>query len=111
MYRNPALLSNSRIATPVQTGPTLTQVLRDRLRLGHYSLRTEQVYVLWVKDFIRFHHCQHPRQMGAPEVRDYLTYLATQRHVAYNTQRQALNALVFLYNHVLEQPLPDFGEY
>jgi integron integrase len=106
----PSIL-NSRITSPQKTGPTLTDVLRDRLRLGYYSLRTEQTYVLWVKDFIRFHHCQHPRQMGAIEVRDYLTYLAKQRQVAFNTQRQALNALVFLYNRVLEKPLPPFSEY
>src|SRR5215831_13296835 len=97
MQPNPPLLSNSRIATPLQNGPTLTQVLRDRLRIGHYSLRTEQVYVFWVKDFIRFHQRKHPRQMGALEVRDYLTHLAQQRNVAFDTQRQALNALVFLY--------------
>src|SRR5215472_16019565 len=111
MDANPPLLSKSQKATPLNSGPTLTQVLRDRLRLGHYSLRTEQAYVFWVKDFIRFHHRRHPRQMGALEVREYLTHLAQQRKVAIDTQRQAMNALVFLYRRVLETPLPDFSEY
>ena len=78
--------------------PMLSQILREQLRVRRYALRTEQTYVTWVRDFIRFHHGRHPRSMGPAEVRDYLTHLASTRQVAAATQRQALNALVFLYN-------------
>lgn len=60
----------------------LLDQVRERIRYCHYSLRTEQAYVFWVRRFIRFHRLQHPRQMGAAEVEAFLTYLATDRNVA-----------------------------
>jgi integron integrase len=79
--------------------------LRDVLRLKHYSYRTEQSYMDWVYRFIVFHNKRHPKDMGAPEIEAFLTYLAVQRKVAASTQNQALSALVFLYRHVLHQDI------
>lgn len=81
--------------------------VRDAIRVRHYSIRTEQAYLTWVRRFILFHGKRHPRDMGAEEVRAFLTHLAVERNVAANTQNQALNALVFLYDKVLGQPLGD----
>lgn len=77
------------------------------MRVRHYSIRTEQIYLMWVRRFIRFHGKRHPAEMGAAEVASFLTHLAVERDVAPATQNQALNALVFLYAKVLEQPLGD----
>ena len=79
----------------------LLDQMRDVLRLKHYSKRTEQAYIDWARRFILFHQKRHPREMGAQEVEQFLTYLAVDRHVAASTQNQALNALVFLYKQVL----------
>ena len=84
--------------------PFLNEV-RDAIRVRHYSIRTEEAYVEWVKRFILFHGKMHPSDMGEPEVRSFLTHLAVDRNVAASTQNQALNALVFLYKAVLDQPL------
>ena len=85
--------------------PLLDQV-RAVLRFKHYSLRTEQTYVDWIKRFIRFHGKRHPKHLGPTEVRAFLTYLAMEGQVAASTQNQALSALVFLYSHVLQRELP-----
>lgn len=69
--------------------------LRERLRYLHYSLRTEDQYVYWVRFFIRFHGLRHPREMGQAEVEAFLTMLATDRRVSVSTHRQALSALLF----------------
>ena len=81
--------------------------VRDALRVRHVSLRTEQAYLFWVRRFIRFHGRRHPCELGEVEVSRFLTHLAVDRDVAAATQNQALNALVFLYRHVLERPLGD----
>lgn len=80
------------------------------MRVGRYSIRTEKSYWYWIRYYIRFHNLTHPRQMGPGEVREFLTWLAVERHVAAATQNQALNALVFLYDKVLQVPLGDIGE-
>jgi integron integrase len=80
--------------------------IRDRIRVKHYSLRTEQVYVDWIRRFILFHDKRHPEQMAAPEVEAFLTDLAVKRHVAAATQNQAKAALLFLYREVLHVELP-----
>lgn len=90
--------------------PRLLDVLRDKLRLKHYSLRTEQQYVNWVRRFLRFHHHRHPREMGAAEVTAFLTDLAVASGVSASTQNQALSALLFLYREVLEVSLPWLDE-
>jgi integron integrase len=80
----------------------LLEQVRTALRVRHFSFRTEQAYVYWIRAFILHHQKRHPRGMGAPEIQSYLSHLAVDREVAPSTQNQALNALVFLYRHVLE---------
>ena len=82
----------------------LTEVA-NTIRTRHYSLRTEQTYIDWIRRYILFHGKRHPREMGEGEVAAFLTHLAVQRNVAASTQNQALNALVFLYKEVLKKPL------
>lgn len=84
----------------------LLDVVRDRIRVKHYSYRTETSYLGWIRRFIRFHAGRHPREMGGPEVERFLTYLATERKVAASTQNQALSAILFLYREALEVDLP-----
>ena len=74
------------------------------MRVAHYSIRTEDAYVQWIKRFIFFHGKRHPREMGAAEIEGFLTDLAVQRQVAASTQNQALNALAFLYKEVCSPP-------
>ena len=71
-----------------------------------YSPRTEQVYVDWIKRFIRFHGVRHPQEMGPDEVKAFLSHLATQMNVAASTQNQAFSALLFLYQEVIKERLP-----
>jgi integron integrase len=81
----------------------LLDQLREHIRYRHYSLRTEEAYVHWVKAFIRFHALQHPRSLGQAEVESFLIWLAAERQVSPSTHKQALSALLFLYQHVLGQ--------
>jgi site-specific recombinase XerD len=90
----------------VSTQPRLLDRVRDRLRYKHYSLRTEQAYIHWIKRFIYFHGKRHPEQMNGPEVEAFLTHLATKEKVAAATQNQALSALLFLYKEVIGKELP-----
>jgi integron integrase len=85
--------------------PKLLVRLRNKLRLKHYSIRTEHAYVDWARRFIRFHGLRHPAEMGAQEVEAFLTHLAVQGKVAASTQNQAKSALLFLYRDVLESEL------
>ena len=84
----------------------LLDQLREQLRYMHYSLRTEEAYVHWVRAFVRWSGMRHPRQMGAAEVRAFLAWLATERRVSVSTHRQALAALLFLYQKVFGLQLP-----
>jgi integron integrase len=86
--------------------PSLLDQVRRCLRLKHYSIRTEQAYVHSIKRFILFHRKRHPAEMGADEIRQYLSYLANEGRVAASTQNQALSALLFLYREVLGIELP-----
>jgi integron integrase len=88
-------------------GKRLLDQVRERMRVRHLSYRTEQTYIEWIRRFLRFHGMRHPREMGVAEVEAFLTHLAVDRNVSASTQNQALNALLFLYREVLEQP---FGE-
>jgi integron integrase len=92
-------------AAPQQT-PRLLDQLRDRIRLKHCSIRTEQAYVDWVRRFVLFHGKRHPAEMGAREVEAFLTHLAVQSNVAASTQNQAKSAILFLYREVLGAELP-----
>lgn len=84
----------------------LLEQVTDRLRVAHYSLRTEKTYLAWIKRFILFNDKRHPKDMGKPEIEAFLTHLAVDRHVAASTQNQALNAILYLYRKVLEIDLP-----
>ena len=87
----------------------LLDQVREVIRVKHYSIRTEEAYVQWIKRFIFFHGKRHPREMGATEIEVFLTDLAVQRKVSSSTQNQALNALVFLYKEVLDIDLGEFA--
>lgn len=81
--------------------PKLMDQVRCTLRAKHYSLRTEEAYIHWIKRFIFFHNKRHPAQMGEPEINQFLSHLAVEAKVAASTQNQALSALLFLYQAVL----------
>ncbi|HEY1077095.1 MAG TPA: integron integrase [Fontimonas sp.] len=86
--------------------PKLLEQVRNLIRMRHYSIRTEQTYLHWIKRFILFHGKRHPREMGAPEIEAFLSDLAVRLNVAANTQNLALSAILFLYRDVLAQDLP-----
>lgn len=98
----PALPAN---LPPLRAVKLLDQ-LRERVRMLHYSRRTEQAYLYWSRAFIRFHGLRHPAEMGGPEVEAFLTYLASDRGLSPSSHRQALSALLFLYGKVLGLQLP-----
>lgn len=95
---------NAAIALPKK--PRLLDEVRRHLRLKHYSIRTEKVYVGWIIRFIRFHGLRHPNTLGAVEVEAFLSALAVEGNVSASTQNQALSALLFLYRQVLGADLP-----
>lgn len=104
----PSPVQNESNRTPKP--PRLLDQLREALRVRHYSLRTEQAYVHWVKRYILFHGKRHPREMGAQEVEAFLSWLAVEGKVSASTQGQALAALLFLYKQVLGVELPWLDE-
>lgn len=81
--------------------PKLMQRLGDALKVLHYSPRTTEAYLAWVRRYIAFHGMRHPKDLGGSDLEAFLTYLATQRHVSASTQNQALSAILFLYRKVL----------
>jgi integron integrase len=86
--------------------PRLLDRVREAIRARHYSLRTEESYVAWIRRFILFHGKRHPAEMGEAEINAFLSHLAVRGRVAASTQNQALAALLFLYRNVLRQPIP-----
>ena len=86
--------------------PRLLDQLRDKIRLKHYSMRTEEAYSDWVRRFILFHGKRHPNSMGKEAVEAFLTHLAVAGKVSASTQNQAKSAILFLYREVLEVNLP-----
>jgi integron integrase len=97
------------VADPGARPPKLLDQLREAIRVRHYSPRTEEAYVAWVRRFILYHGKRHPREMGAAEVTAFLSSLA-RRDVAASTQNQALSAILFLYEAVFDQRLPWMAE-
>ncbi len=85
--------------------PRLLDQLRRALQLRHRTPRTQEAYVGWVRRFIRYHGLRHPRDLGPPEITEFLNHLASEQQVAPSTQNQALNAIVFLYARVLDRPV------
>ena len=98
---------------PVGAGehkPKLLDQVRQLMRLRHYSLRTEEAYVGWIRRYILFHGKRHPRDLGEEAVSKFLSSLAIESQVAASTQNQALNALLFLYKEVLHRELGFIGD-
>lgn len=93
--------SNAKVAS----SPKLLDRVRWLLRTKHYSIRTEQAYVDWIRRFILFHGKRHPDEMGEKEISGFLTHLAVERNVSASTQNQAFSAVLFLYQQVLERKL------
>jgi site-specific recombinase XerD len=85
--------------------PKLLDQVRQKIRLKHYSIRTEQAYVDWIRRYTLYHQKHRPQEMGKPEVEQFLTHLAVERNVVASTQNQALSAILFLYKEVLEQDI------
>lgn len=85
----------------------LLDQVRSKIRIKHYSIRTEETYIGWIKRFIFFHNKRHPLTMKEPEIESFLSHLSVERHVSASTQNQALSAIVFLYREVLEIQLSD----
>ena len=92
--------------TPSGAKPKLLDQVRGKIRLKHYSIRTEEAYLGWIKRFVLFQHKRHPEEMGAAEVEAFLMHLAVEGKVSASTQNQAKAALLFLYREVLEIQLP-----
>jgi integron integrase len=93
----------------VTNRPGLLAVAREKMRVRHFALRTEQSYLHWIRRYVVFHHPKHPREVGASGIEQFLTHLAVDRKVSAATQNQALQALLFLYRHVLEMDVPWLG--
>jgi integron integrase len=102
----PVLGPSVSAPNPSVAKPKLLDQVRARCRTLHYSWRTEQAYVYWLRRFILFHNKRHPLEMGKPEIESFLTHLAIRQRVSASTQNQALSAIVFLYKHVLDRELP-----
>ena len=85
--------------------PKLLDQVREAIRMRHYSVRTEEAYVSWIKRFIFFHGKRHPLEMGQQEITQFLSALAVKAHVSASTQNQALCALLFLYREVLARDI------
>jgi len=102
-------MSNSTPADPAEKtrsqGKKLLDQVREAICIKHYSYRTEQAYVDWIRRFILFNHKRHPLEMGEAEVYAFINYLATERKVAASTQNQALSGILFLYRNVLQKDL------
>jgi len=103
-------MDDDRANTGAPQAPRLLDKVRDAIRRLHYSDRTEEAYVGWIRRFIYFSGKRHPATIGAAEVTAFLNHLSGPRHVAAATQNQALSALLFLYKEVLGQPLPWLDE-
>ena len=88
----------------------LLDQLRSQIRYLHYSIRTEQAYVHWTRAFVRYHGLRHPLELGGADVERFLAWLANERQVSASTHKQALSALLFLYQRVLGQQLPWMDE-
>ena len=90
--------------------PKLLDQVRNRIRLKHYSIRTEEAYIKWITRYILFHNKKHPNEMAEEEISAFLTHLAVDRIVAASTQNQALNAILFLYKEILKKELGEINK-
>jgi len=98
---------NPQLST--STKPKLLDQVREAIRTKHYSPKTEQAYIHWIKKYILFHNKRHPQEMAEKEINEFLTQLAIKEKISASTQNQALCAIMFLYKRVLKIELGDFG--
>ena len=103
-------MSSPSNVDPDRKQPKLLDQVRSAIRLRHYSIRTEEAYVQWIRRYILFHNKRHPLEMGSLEINRFLSHLASGKHVASSTQNQALCALVFLYKVVLHKDPGDLAD-
>ena len=89
--------------------PKLLDQVRQAIRTRHYSIRTEEAYVQWIKRFILFHNKRHPEKMGELEINQFLTHLAVKEKVSASTQNQALCSIIFLYKEIIKKEISDLG--
>ncbi len=90
-------------SSPTKQQPKLLDQVRNTLRANHYSVRTEESYISWIKRFILFNNKIHPDKLGAEAIRNYLNYLAVEKHVSSSTQNQAMQGILYLYKNVLKK--------
>ncbi len=102
-------MSDANRPTASLPAPRLLHQVRQAVRVRHYSARTEEAYVAWVRRFVRFNAMRHPVELGAPDINRFVTALAESGRLSASTQTQALSALLFLYRHVLRADLGDLG--
>ena len=103
-------MSRQNVKTDSAEKPKLIDQVRTKIRVKHYSIRTEEAYVKWIKRYIGFHNKKHPIDMGEKEISEFLSDLAVAGNVAASTQNQAMCAIVFLYKHVLEREMGEFQD-
>lgn len=108
---NTEIQDNSASAQVQQLFPDVFEALVTEIRLRNYSIRTEQSYVAWITRYILFHKKQHPKQLNESAIAAYLTHLAVNRMVSTSTQRQALNAIVFLYKQIYQRSIDEIGSF
>jgi integron integrase len=102
-------MSDPQHSPSALAAPKLLQQVRLAIRVRHYSVRTEESYVGWIRRYVRFHGLRHPRELGAGDINRFVTGLAESREVSPSTQTQALSAVLFLYRHVLHTDVSDLG--
>lgn len=100
----------SSVRMTAANSPSLLERVQRRCRRKQYSIHTERAYVRWTRRYVRYQDTTHPRKLDKEDVRDFLEHLAADRNVAAATQNQALNAIAFLYEQVLDRPLGDLGD-
>lgn len=103
-------MSHNQLNSPTQNKMKLLDQVRVAIRTKHYSIRTEESYVSWIKRFILFHNKKHPKFLGEKDINEFLSHLAVNKKVAASTQNQALCGIVFLYKHVLKIDIGELGE-
>jgi integron integrase len=103
-------LADDNLTGEIMSKPRLLDQVRAVMRLQHLSLATEHAYVQWIKRYIIFHKMRHPLEMGAAEIREFLTHLAVKLEVTSSTQNQARYALLFLYTQVLQKDIGPVGQ-
>jgi integrase len=88
-------------------GKKLLEIVRDKIRVKHYSISTERTYLFWIRSYILYHNKRHPKDMGKIEIEQFLTHLAVEKTVSPATQNQAFNAILFLYTQIFGVCLKD----